>query len=211
MNNLETLDHATSRRLARLAAMPMETARLERSLQSTLHLARPEPQFNWLRRGRAIAAIIVIGLATWGIILAVGSRPAIASSAEIATWHRDMLTTCAAVNSLTEANRILRECDQYGSEIPGAEQHACCVKMAGKHRVSCVMIEQNGEMLMLCTAKQSDVQTPGGKPQSVNGVDFTSHTQGPLNIVTINKDGRWLCAAGRQPPEQLATTLAAVR
>ncbi|MDQ3440874.1 MAG: hypothetical protein M3478_11045, partial [Planctomycetota bacterium] len=60
--NQTPLDRATSARLSRLGAMPVDTARVAARLRAQLPPARPQssPQSSWFRPLRAIAASFVV-------------------------------------------------------------------------------------------------------------------------------------------------------
>jgi hypothetical protein len=218
MNDETTeLDKATSRRLSRLASMPVETSRLDAALKAALPLnanvvtgARSAP---WLLRLRAIAAAVLIVVTTWVVILAMGSRPVMASPGEIARWHYDMIGSCGAVTSITDANRALHDCDEQSPALPAppGEIRACCLKMMGKQHVSCAMIERKGEKVMICIAAQGDIKAPQGQKMSVGGLSFEAFTDGQLNIVSTHRDGRWVCASGNLSHQELAETAAMLK
>src|SRR5258708_4103456 len=86
------LEQAISARLSRLRALPVDTSRLDKCLRAKLPEPRPQWRVLRLRSVRAIAASFVLFSGIVGaILLTASSGRALASSAQMAQMHEDIV------------------------------------------------------------------------------------------------------------------------
>src|SRR5438067_51348 len=150
------LDRATADRLAKLRTLPVDTSRLEKRLRSEipeldLRGRRGGPtrigpmRIGWFRPARAVAAAVLVGAVMAAILLATSGGPALASAAQMAQVHEDLVagrTPVVQVDSIEEAGRALsREWPQSPGlpAIPREHVMACCMTSVKDKKVACVL------------------------------------------------------------------------
>src|SRR5687768_6783014 len=102
-------DDAVARRLARLRAIPVETARLERALRVQLP-QRERTLKIWLRPLRAVAASVAVLVLVGALLLATSGGPVLASTSQMVQMHEDLVsgrTPVVQVDSIEAANKAL--------------------------------------------------------------------------------------------------------
>ncbi|MHB1155837.1 MAG: hypothetical protein ACYC26_03250 [Phycisphaerales bacterium] len=220
---MNRLDAATSVRLAKLGAMPVDVSRLQAKLRRAMGNERPVATMNISRRRRAwrpvagIAAMFVAaGLIGW-LVVSGGSQAVIAAPAELAQLHeqaaRDVLPMMRAT-SVDEANTLLAE--QLGGSKPLPNQmpgrmHACCLRQFAGTTLSCVMIEWKGKMVSVAVADADHLRSPPGRTVERGGRRFTLHRANGVNMVMAGEHGRWLCVMGDAGDEDLLDIAAGIR
>jgi hypothetical protein len=210
-NDLTPLDQATSRRLAHLGTMPVDTRTLDTRLAA---LVPPRPrvvpvQRTWLRPLRAVAAaLLVIGL-VGAFLYTFSSAPAQASVADMARMHEDLVsgkTPVTQVDSIDAANRELTKQWPGSPGLPKVpQQHvmACCMKSVKNKRVACVLLKSQEIPVTLTVANASDFKAPATPGVEHGGVTYHVQSTGKLNMITTRRNDRWICLIGELPANQL--------
>ncbi len=209
-------DEAVARRLARLAAMPVDTSRLDAALLAAIP-RRPARLAMWLRPARAVAALlavaVVVGLVTWTL----SGGPAVASAQEMARIHDDMVAGRIAitrVDSLEEASRVLSQQWAEGPslpQMPAGHAMACCMASVGGKRMAWVMFRDDQTPITLAVARASDMRVPAGPLQVHHGVWYHVQSTGVLNMVSAQRDDRWICLIGAVSTDRLIEIAANLR
>jgi hypothetical protein len=217
------LDVATGARLAKLRSMPVDTSGLERSVRAAipeLNQARPESLRigRWLRSVRGVAAsLMLLGAIVAAILISTSGGEALASPAQMAQLHDDLVSGKAhvqQVDSIESANKFLAA--QWSGPAPAVpdlpKEHvmACCMKSISDKRVACVLLKgHGGEPLTLSVAKAADMRLPkNGQTLERDGITYHAQSSeagqsGAVNMVMFERNGRWVCLMGRTPVEQL--------
>lgn len=215
----EALDEATSRRLARLGALPVDTTNLDARLRAMLPPAR-ETTASRLRFRHpmriAAAILLAVGLTT-GVMLFTRESPAVASPAELVRLHDDAIAGrghVVQVQSLDEAARVLAL--QWSAkpdlpEVPGAEVMACCLHEMGKARMAAVTMTFEGMPVTMAVADASDMRSPKSPTIQRNGVVWHVQTAGDVNMVSSRQSDRWICLMGRLSTEKLMSLAESVK
>jgi len=221
-DDYEKLDTATSARLARLGARPVDTSRLAGRVEQamTAELAsgsstiaqRPSPLSAWRRGWRPIAsaaAAILIVLTVGWMVLEGGTSPAMAAPTELAQLHRDVARgriPDLKVASVEEANQLLA--DQSNGvvlvpELPGVMM-SCCLHQHAGTTLTCALIERDGRLITVAVANGAKVHSPRGKTLTRGDRTFIAHTANGINMVMAHEGDRWLCVMGEVDFEPLA-------
>lgn len=218
-NEPSRLDDATADRLARLRTMPVDTTRLDKRLSAQLPPhpdARPAQRppalkFRpaWLRPMRAAAAAVLLLAAVLTGVLMTHSRPAMASPAQMAQMHHDLVSGRlhrVQVDSIEAANRELTKQAPRAPEVPDApQQHvmACCMRSVKNKEVACVLLRSDGAYVTMAVANAKDVRPPQSPAVVRHGVTYHVESIGLLNMVMTERQGRWVCMMGEIPTDRL--------
>ena len=212
-NYEERLDDATALRLARLRTMPVDTTRLERSLRSRIPLPATEPRRPWLLRFRpvraAAASLLIIASVVAAVLLTASSGPALASSAQMARMHEDIVsgrTPVVQVESIDAANKALAAQSPDCPAVPNMPKDhvmACCMKSVKGKRVACVLLKDENVRVSMMVANAADMRVPTSPTQVRDGVTYHVQSFERLNMVMAERDGRWVCLIGEVPAERL--------
>ena len=205
------LDAATSRRLARLADRPVDTASLERRLAGALaDEPAPAKRAAWRRSARPLqAAAVVTLLVVAGWLVVQASTPAVAAPGALAQIHRQMLAEeldTMPVTSIEAANAaIASRWSQAPAipEAPGARVLACCLHELDGARLALVRLEYDDAMVKLVVARSRDLRSPPGRTVVRDGRDYVIHEHGGVTMVMKKDGGRWLCVMGELPEDDL--------
>src|SRR5678809_1029055 len=109
----ERWQQAVSGRLSKLRSMPVDAGRLADALQSQIPRPVARQRTRWLspRSMRAVAAsLLLVGALGATLLFATMSRPALASPAQMARMHEDLVagkTPAVQVDSIEAANKVL--------------------------------------------------------------------------------------------------------
>jgi hypothetical protein len=201
-------DEAMKRRLGRLQSMPVDAHRLDAVLGAAI--PRPRRQrLGWLRPFRAVAAGFVILLLTAGILLSTSGGGALASTAQMAQMHQDLVsgrTPVTRVDSIDAANKLLasesRQCPEV-PDVPKEHVMACCMKSVKNRKVACVLLKSEGVPVTMVVANASDMRSPKSAQIVRSGITYNVESVGPLNMVMTERNERWVCLIGEMPAEQL--------
>ncbi len=202
----DPIDELIGKRLARLGSEPVDTTNLDKLIRAEIPQSKP----LWFRVARPLAAVAA-GLIV--VIVAVtmffSSQQALASPADMAQMHRDMVFGKIAtmkVDSMDEANKAIAA--MVGnfpqlSEPPETHTMACCMRNVGDKKVACVLLNNGNTPVTLTVAKTEDVKKPGGTPTVREGQTFYVQTFDKLNMVMCNRQQHWICLIGELPPDKL--------
>ena len=215
MASEDPLDQATRARLGRLGATPVDTTRLDAGLRS--QIPRNGRQAAWrrlLRPVTAVAASLTIVAVIVAAILATSGGEAVASPAQMAQVHRDILANRIAVtkvDSIEEAGRVLSRADSKSPSLPqppdsAPEAHvmACCMKSIQNKNVACVLLQSaGGTPITMSVARSGDMRPSPGAGVRRGDVTYQTHSVGPLNMVMTERNGRMVCLMAELPSDQL--------
>ena len=203
-------DRATAARLAKLRGLPVDTSRLERAIEMRIPRSpRRSRKLNWFRPMRAIAAGLAITATLMLVLLTSSSGPALASAAQMAQMHDDLVagkTPVMQVGSIDAANKMLNAQwpDSPGvPSLPSDHVMACCMKSVKDKKVACVLLKSEGEPVTLTVANASDMKLPRSPTAIRNGVTYHVQSFGAVNMVMTQRNQRWVCLIGRLPTDQL--------
>jgi hypothetical protein len=209
----ERWEQAVSGRLAKLRSMPADTTRLASLLQSQIpRPAATRRRTLWLSTGslRAVAAsLLLAGALAAALFFAVSSRPALASPAQMARMHEDLVagkTSAIQVDSIDAANRALAgEHPQFPAlpNVPADHVMACCMNSVKDKNVACVLMKREGVPVSLMVARSRDMRLPDSPVTIHNGVSYHVQASGKLNMVMTERHDRWVCLIAEMPAEQL--------
>jgi hypothetical protein len=213
-DNDEQWQQAVSARLAKLRTMPMDATRVERAVRAQIPKPASERVSVWrrprLRSIRAIAAsVLVVGLLTAVLVLSTSGGPALASPAQMARLHEDLVSgkvPAMQVDSIDAANKALSSQWPEGPSVPGVpENHvmACCMKSVKDKKVACVLLKREGVPVTMTVANAADMQLPKSPTVSRNGISYHVQSSGTLNMVMTERQGRWICLIGELGGERL--------
>jgi hypothetical protein len=209
----ERWEQAVSGRLSKLRSMPADTTRLASLLQSQIpRPAAARRRAPWLSIGsmRAVAAsLLLVGALGATLFFAASSRPALASPAQMARMHEDLVagkTRAMQVDSIEAANRVLAgEHPQFPSlpNVPAEHVMACCMNSLKDKDVACVLMKREGLPVSLMVARSRDMRLPSSPVTVRNGVSYHVQSSGKLNMVMTERHDRWVCLIAEMPAEQL--------
>jgi hypothetical protein len=208
----ERLEQATAARLAKLRSLPVDTSRLERMLEPQIPRPVPQPAmrlWEWLRPSRAIAAGLVIFAMVGALLIATWGGPAMASPAEMARLHDDIVSgraTVTHVDSIAAANKMLAgqwESSPQIPRIPAEYVMACCMRSVKNKKVACILLEDNGGPVTMTVAKASDMRSPTSPTVNRGGITYHVQAVGRLNMVMTERNDRWICLMGQVSSDRL--------
>lgn len=217
-NHDSALDQATAARLAKLAAIPVDTSRLDTHLRQAL-AAQPAPPRRlrlWLRPIQAAAAGLTLVALLLGLLVA-SSRPAIASAEALAQLHNDLSSGRAPtmkVSSIEAATAMLSQQWRGAPTLPDMpDDHvmACCVHDIGRKKMAVVALDIAGTPVTLAVANSADVKSPQGSPVTRDGVTYRVQSSAGVNMAMTQRSGRWICLMGRLSVDRLIDLLAQSR
>jgi len=205
------VDRATAKRLARLRTLPVDTSRLDESMRAQLPLPEKtsKPLFLWLRPMRAVAASLALLAAIAAILLTSSGGPALASPAQMAQMHEDIVagrTPITKVDSIAAANRALAGQSSRSPtlpEVPPDHVMACCMKSVQNKKVACVLLQDQGIPVTMTVANAADMKLPSAPTVVRDGVTYHVQAMGKLNMVMTERSDRWVCLIGELPADQL--------
>jgi len=215
------LDEATSRRLAKLRAAPVDTTQFAKALEA--QIPRPQAQrsrlkLTWLKPTRAIAAsLLVIGVII-AVFITSSSGPVLASADKLARIHEEVLeadgTHVTRVDSINAANVALAAKWPGAPSIPELpKDHVmhCCIHMMGRTKMACVAFQADGVAVTLAVAEAVDVKLPTSETRTIGGIAYHVQSHGGINMVMTERDGRWVCLMGKLPENRLAELAGSLR
>ena len=213
----ETLDRAVAARLARLRNMPVDTTALDKAVRAQVPPLRAR-RILLMRPLRAIAAsfLILAGVVT-AVVLSTSSGPALASAAQMAQVHQDIVSgriPVMQVDSIEAANRMLNSQSPDAPALPQVPQShvmACCMKSVHNKKMACVLLRDDGEPITLAVANAADMKLAPAPIVNRNGASYRVESVGNLHMVMTERDGRWLCLISQLPADRLMDAAARVR
>ena len=208
----ERWEQAVSGRLSKLRSMPVDTSRLAGLLQSQIPRPAARRRAFGLSIGslRAVAAgLLLVGALGAALFFAASSRPALASPAQMARMHEDLVagkTRAMQVDSIEAANQLLAgEHPQFPAlpNVPAEHVMACCMNSLKDKDVACVLMKREGVPVSLMVARSRDMLLPSSPVTVRNGVSYHVQASGKLNMVMSERHDRWVCLIAEMPAEQL--------
>lgn len=211
----ERLDAATSQRLARLATLPVDTRRLEAMLKQQVPSLAPQPNrshpiLSFIRPMRAVAASVAALFVISAVLFYMSASPVSASPQHMAQLHEDVVsgrTPVMKVDSIEAAGESLSQQWPGSPELPGVPQEhvmACCMKSVHNRKVAVVLLQgHSGGPVTMTVAKASDMKAPKGPKVEHDGFTYHTESSGKLNMVSTERDGRYVCLIGSLPTEEL--------
>jgi hypothetical protein len=208
----DRLDQATAARLAKLRTMPVDTSRLEQFIRAEIPRPRTQERvmrIGWVRPLQAAAGfVLIVSAAVW--LLTTSSRPVMASPAELAQFHEDLLAGRGVmqVDSVADANKSLLAQWAQSPQIPDVPSDhvmACCMKSIQNRKVACVLLKGEAEPVTMTIANASDMSMPDSPTVVRGGVSYNVNSSGNLNMVMTQRQGRWICLIGRLSVDRLMT------
>lgn len=200
-------DEAVSRRLRRLASMPVDTSRLDAALRRALPGAPARLRVTPLR---ALAAALLLGVALGLAFAGFGSGAALASAERLADIHRSAVAgneRTTPVASIAEARAALRRKWPDTPELPELPEHraiSCCVHEIGRRQMACITFEIDGVPVTLALAGARDIRMPHGESRRIDGAEYIVGESGGIHMVMQRRGSTWLCLMGRLSTERLA-------
>lgn len=215
-DRINALDAATSRRLAKLSAMPVDTSRLEAAIRREVGESAAESLVNtsrlrlWISPLRAVAALLLVSLTIAATFWMMSGNEARASAAQMAQWHRDMVNERVAVMrvaSLEEASAALTGMGAADmptmTGVPQAHAMACCMREIKDKKVAVVLLKDSAGPVTLSVARAEDMKVPRTRPTVRAGGKYYIENFEDLCMVTTERDGRWICLIGQAAPDSL--------
>lgn len=217
----ERLEEATSRRLAQLRDVPVDTDRLLRMIEAEIPRESAAPRrkwLTWLSPIRAAAASLLVFTLIAALVISSSSGPVLASADQLAQIHQEVLAADGShvrpVTSIADANA------GFSAEWPGApmvpelpNKHArsCCIHRMGQKRMACVMFEVDGVPVTMAVAAAADVKLPAGETRDIGGVTYHVQSHEGINMIMTERGGRWVCLMGEVPINRLVELAPSLR
>jgi len=223
-SEMDRLDRATHRRLARLGERPIDTARLEARLNDALAApaAEPTPRCSyvlrrWLAASAGLAAALLVMLSVV-VAFQSGTPTAQAAPIELARLHHDMVAGRLAVQpvvSVEQANAWIARQSADAPALPEAAAEvsvqSCCLTEVTGELVAVVRLDDGGHAVTLVVAEAEGFAMRMGTRYLVNGREVFGHAVDGVPMVMANIDDRWLCVMGDVPEARLAEIAGGVR
>ena len=156
-----------------------------------------------------MAAAILIVAVIGGALLTSSSGPALASAAQMAQVHEDMVagrTAVMQVDSLEEAGRMLSRDWPQSPDLPGVPRNhvmACCMKSVRDKKMACVLLKAEGVLVTMAVANAADMRIPTSPSRARGGFNYHVQFAGRLNMVMTERHGRWVCLIAELPVERM--------
>jgi hypothetical protein len=212
----DKLDQATQARLARLAAMPVDTSKLQARLRQAMpkeHAGAGRPMFigRLMHWPAAVAAAILVAALVGVLFLTnAGASPALAAPAEMAQLHEHVMGQGAHTVAASDMDQVRREIAKQWSDGPAMPspqaptEHvmACCIHHVQGRKVACVLLQGKTPVTMV-VARAADVQPAPGTPVMRGSHQYTTHRCDQINMVMTIRDDRYICLMGDLPQNEL--------
>ena len=212
-NDTTRQDEAVMARLRKLSSFPVDLSRLERQIRAEIPgPEQPRQRSSSMRLFRplaAVAASITILVIIAAAVLTASSGQVMASPAQMAQFHQQIVSNeipVTKVDSIEAAGRVLANQWPQSPDLPRApEAHvmACCMKSNKDKNIACVLLRSEGTPITMSVAKASDMKSPAGEKVVRNGATFHLMSSGALNMVSTERDGRWVCLIGETSTDRL--------
>jgi hypothetical protein len=210
----ERWQRAVAGRLAKLRTTPVDTGRLGRALGSEIPRPAAARAARWFspRAFRAVAAgIVLAGAVAAAVLLATAGGAALASPAQVARMHEELVAGQAPavrVDSIEAANRVLSGGADHPPfpdlpDMPADHVMACCMRSVKDKKVACLLMKRDDVPVSLMVARSRDVRAPTSAVISRRGASYRVQSMGDLNMVMTERNDRWVCLVARLPAERL--------
>lgn len=203
---------AVAMRLRKLAAMPLDTSAASARIMAAIPRAEARRSFKlsaYWSRAAAVAASLIIAVTL--LTLSFWPNEAVASPAEFARIHREMVrgeTPAMVATSFEQANRLIAE--QWNGfsgfthgTSPDWVPHACCLRDVKNAKVAFALISIDGKKVSVAVARAQDIRSPAGKVEMHNGQPYHISTVDEFTMVMTEHDGRWVCLTGEKDASAL--------
>jgi hypothetical protein len=209
----DPVDEAVSRRLAKLASMPVDTSRLERAVRA--HIGSPAAPWAWRRMLRPIAAVAASLLIMTAIAFAMlQERPV--SASDMARMHRDIVAgrvQTMQVDSPEEARAYFASVSAGvpTPDVPAMHTMRCCMADVGNKKVACVLLNDGKTPVTLSMAESSAFKKPATAPEMHNGQAYFVQSDRELTMVMTDRGAHRICLMGEMPAEKLMSLAESLR
>ena len=216
---LDDLNRATSRRLARLGDAEVDTSRLVSRLDAALGGESARPVIvarRWRQPVFALAATVAVAVSI-AVVLMTGSEPVAAAPLELTRLHRGLVNGDVAtvrVDSFEQANQVIADQHSGAPHLPaysGVAVRSCCLTNVQGVLVAAVVLEHKGHAVTLVVANGRDFSMPMGQVLERGGQRLFAHEMDGLQMVMANQGEYWLCVMGDVPVAELADLAGQVR
>ncbi|MGD0464323.1 MAG: hypothetical protein ABSB74_17710 [Tepidisphaeraceae bacterium] len=203
--------NAVKRRLTKLRTMPVELSALQAKVNAAIPRQRRSviARISTSRMAEVIAAGFILVVVSLGLMFIFSGGVVVASVQDFAQFHEDLVAGrvhAVQVTTIDAANKALAAQDSLSPqlpEVPSEHVMACCMNSVKGKRVACVLIDQGGTPITLTVANAADMKSPASPTVQRNGVAYHVHTVNGLNMVMVERHGRWICVMGRLPSQRL--------
>ena len=208
----ELWERAVTARLSKLRSMPVDTSRLAQAVRAQIPQSKVKRLLLLRRFGALAASFLVVGAFVAVLVLSTSGGPVLASAGQMARLHEDLVsgkTPSVQVESIEAANRVLSERWPQSPQVPQVSEMpqdhvmACCMRSVKDKKVACVLMKREGVAVSLVVAHGRDMHTPDSPVTERNGVRYHTQSSGKLNMVTTEREGRWICLISELPAERL--------
>jgi hypothetical protein len=207
-------DQAVAGRLARLGQLPVDTTRLDRRLAKLIPnpIHRRFGRWEWFISLRTAAAFLIAFGIVAAVIISLAGRPVLASPDQLAEIHQNVMrhdhghSDVHRVASMEEAGQVLSSRWNRMPELPAMpEGHvmACCLHTIGRKTVGAVALEAGGVPVTLAIANAGDARLPDTAPIMVGENRYWVQSSHDVNMVLMQRNGRWMCLMGETKVERL--------
>ena len=209
----ERFDQAIATRLRRLSTAPVDLTRLEAKLRGQIPRRRPTAAgpllMRLMRPASALAASVMVLVLVAALVLNGSSGEAMALPTQMAQVHRDMVEGRVAVTRVDSIDAASVVLAKSGPGVPGLPQApeahvmACCMKSVSNKKVACVLLNSEGTPITMSVAKASEMRSPVGQMITRESAKFHVLSHDSLNMVSTERDGRWVCLIGEVSADKL--------
>lgn len=188
----------------------MDTMRLEAWIEARIPRPRRTGFWHTVPMRLRAAAAMLLGMALLGVLLwSPSGGPVLASTAEMARFYQEMISgtiPVTQVDSIEQARRVLTGSWPEQPGLPfAADGHvmACCMREIKDRKMVGVLLRTDGGLITLSVARSSDLRSPQKVTAVRAGQPYHVQSIGDLNMVSTQRDGRWICLMGELPAERL--------
>jgi len=212
----DRLEQATRARLARLAATPVDTSRLERQLEGAMGKAQPAPAIrvaHWWAPLTGIAAIVIISVTIGVLFLTVNDTPITATPSLLTGLHHEVVEGgpfSIPVADIDHANQELASRWPDAPTLPitaDCEVGSCCIHSVKGRKIACVLLRLRGKPVTMIVAHRRDLTPVDGVEATRGNQRYVVQAEGGVNIVCMQKNGTSVWLVGEFPHEELVQLL----
>jgi len=158
------------------------------------------------------AGLILVGSVT---LVLLTPTEVMAQPAEMAQMYRQMVAENVGAGGgmkFTDMGQINAEIQRQWSDFPGLRgagsnagfrAHECCVSKMKTASVAFILLDVEGKHVSLAIAKSSEVASPKAATVQHGQSIYTLQQVGELNMVMMERGGRWICLTGDMGSEKL--------
>jgi len=203
----DAVQRAVASRLGKLRSFPVDTSRVDRVMRRQIPPVAARKRWRWMGQLSAAAASILIIVSLMFVMLP--GRAVQASASEMAQMHYDIVSgkvPTMKADSIQEANEAIAA--MAGNSVrlpdsPSAHTMSCCMRDIGNKKVACVLLEDGGAAVTMSVAQAKDMKPSAAPAQIYNGITYHVTSIGKLNMVTVERGGKWICLMSETKAERL--------